>query len=326
MIKYKNKKILIFDNNYQIIEIISNKNISINSNYFENISDAFNSYRDNKYNLLIINISNNKSIDFIKRIKQITKNKPIIVIADKNIDSLKINELMSYHVDGLLIDPFKKEDFETLIANIFERQEEQDQLFTYLKELETNSFNEVKTTHKKCLKINPTTHNVFVENYETEEIISAKEFFDIFDDSIADKIDDLRGYINDFSAELFSMEDNNDITILIESFNKLSLIMKNISSTLFYFQYFKIAVKAFLELSELLNNVKISEDIFNNRNLIIDFLLHLDKDFETWFNELFITRAANNIFYFDSSLLSNVYMLSALIKNEEINSSEIEFF
>lgn len=337
MLKYKQKKILILDNSHAQIKILlSHKDDIENINFINNAEHAIDLYSKNFFNLIIINISSHGSLEFLKTIKKISKNKPIILISD-NIDTDTLNKYSSYHVDGIIFIPFLKDNFFKLIDNIFERQEEQDQLFIYFKEFEKNHFDKTKES------LNVITHSLqeeikhdhiskdivipVIDNYEQIDCISSEDFFEIFDDTIIDRVEELQLIINNFAENIFVLEQNKEnMYIVIESFHKLSVITKEIAEILFYFQYFKIAGKAFLDLSDMFENINFSETLIENKEKIILFLRYLDKDLESWFYSVFIFRDAENVFYFDSSLLSNTYMLRSLLFNEEIQTQDIEFF
>lgn len=316
---FKNKKILIFDNqsfhlkmSFPFDDYFSEMFIT------DSVNNAIKEYKEGFFNLIIVNISkNHNSLEFIKEIKKISRNKPIVLVSD-SFDQQRINLFSSYYVDGIIFSPFLTKHFISLLTNIFERQEEQDNVFFYLKEIEKYQNNAPKRIEKK---------RVVIENYETDEFISPDELFEVFGDTLMDKIEELQGVVNNFSEQIYRIEQNKDNPYLLEeNFHKVSFSVRQISSVLYSIQYFKIASKAFDELSFLLEHIKLDENILQNRESIINYLSLLDKDLISWIQKVFILRTAENIFYFDSSFLNNVYTIKNLILNEECEGSDIEFF
>lgn len=325
MYKYKFKKILVLDNiNQKLHSILSVDKHNDFISYTSNINDAFEAYRHNFYNLVIINISHIKSLELIRSIKKISKNKAIILISDDITDTKQLNLFSSFYVDGILFSPFLNKNLFDLMDNIFERQEEQDSLFTFLKDIEKT--NEIVSIEPKQIIEEKFEYIPTIENYD--EILTPVEFFEIFDDSIIDKVEDLHSLINELSETIFFIEEHKESPfVLLEHLHKLSIIFKNIADALYYFQYFKIAGKAFVELSSLFDGLEISEKLFHNRAKLVEFLSLMCADLEAWFFAVFMDRTAKNIYYFDSSFLSNVSILKNLIVvNGNSLDNKVEFF
>jgi hypothetical protein len=195
------------------------------------------------------------------------------------------------------------------------------------------SFNDIKKEEKSDIKSN---NKIKVSKIKTSakseqskkdirftkrETISAMEFTKDLDYTVFDKVDILLKEIDDIIVLIYDLEDSQEPLKIIQSINKH---LNEIPELLISLIVFEIIERAFTNLIEFLSTI--TEEMLKDKNktsLLIDLLLALIKDFESWLKIIFIEKSSKDIHYFDASFRANILKIESIF-NEEDNEDDEE--
>jgi YesN/AraC family two-component response regulator len=308
------------------------------------------------YDLIITDVDMPRmtGLQLIQVIREKSLSQSIIVITGNK--DLSTNQDVAYnYVDAILPKPFQLKKITPLLSRVLKKISDQKDLDIYLQQLEqfsTDSINtkmNVKTLVDKLEssesldkndivkdienisktkneeiqevehKLTSTQLNDIRYSVETEKMTSL-EFMELLDDTIIDKTEALLEHIDIFITVLYDIEKKTP-SAAVEKLQLLQNILTELYKILEAVGLFDILVRATKSLIEFLASIteqQMSDE--NKKSLFVDIMLGLIKDMESWINNVFFLKNADNINYFDASFSNNCMEFVALFNEEDIVS------
>jgi len=165
--------------------------------------------------------------------------------------------------------------------------------------------------------------------YSKQERYNSDSLFEMFDETVIDKIDMFMDDLNEMLITLYDIEESNSENSVV--------LMQEVAATLNEFYTlvdtliaFPIIVSTFKNLSIFLS--EITPEMYEKqeqKKLLIMYLIGLANDLEKWIDIVFIQRLADDVNYLDASFANNVVEIEAIFNEKEIETDdedELEFF
>lgn len=314
----KHIKILIAEDSEQFrlnvcesLKLASFKEIGI----AENGEKALLMHAANKYDVILtdINMPVKSGIDIIKELRNNNDDAYIIVMTAHN-ESTYYNELIELGVNGFLSKPFSLMLLLFTLSQVCKTVYESKKI----KELKEEVIKEQNKTIAYAYAIEHEQKNDLNYLRKSYEVISAQEFSENYpmDTSIlCDKLEAYDEQLDMHVDRFLTTLDSETKQQVIEVFNKYGETLGVITE----FENIAVAFKHFAEfLSENSN--------FTNIQECKEMLFCLASDLREWRTAIFIRKDAHNIHYLDASMINNIMIIEAKLKDETITGSEIEFF
>ena len=314
------------------------------------------------YDLIITDVDMPRmtGLQLIQAIREKSLSQSIIVITGNK--DLSTNQDIAYnYVDAILPKPFQLKKITPLLSRVLKKISDQKDLDIYLQQLEQFSVDSVNTKmnvktlveklessevfdksdivkdieniHKTKSqevehKLTSTQLNDIRYSVETEKMTSL-ELIKLLDDTIIDKTEMLLEQIDIFITVLYEIEEETP-SGAVEKLQLLQNILTELYEILELIGLFDILVRAFKSLIEFLASIteqQMSDE--NKKSLFVELMLGLIKDMESWINNVFFLKNADNINYFDASFSNNCMEFVALFNEQDIvddDEDDLEFF
>ncbi len=153
--------------------------------------------------------------------------------------------------------------------------------------------------------------------------MSSLDLAEILDEYAIDKIEKLFQEMEELHTYLDSLSKNGLLTRenmhkIVQSLGEFALVLEGIGM-------FSIIVRAFSGLIDHLLTLEDAQlqDLENNA-LFLEMLRFMLNDIDSWANIVFITKEAENIYYFDASFVSNCLNISAIYSDQEYSVEDDE--
>jgi len=251
----------------------------------------------------------------------------------KKIDDKKEFDFYIKNLEDQVIDSIEaKNHFEYIIKKIqplCEHQEAQD-VMAMLKTLILKKDDEItENTKLQKSKSKITEKNKSDLRHTVVEKISAAEFNAQLDDTIIDKVENFEEALDSFASIVYNAENKSpietkqDLTKANEYLSKFIVLVDSMV-------IFPIISRSFENLIDFINDISI-DSLSNkeNKTLLIQMLLAIEKDLTDWLRTVFINRNTQDIHYFDTSFSNSILEVESIFNNisEELDEEDdLEFF
>lgn len=281
----------------------------------------------NKYDLVIVHINKeiNQAKNLLKDLRSYDENVYIMTFSvQANSFYFKVNRCA--YEDAIMPFPLNKEYTYKFLYRVLKRISDLKDLEFYVKSLEDILNNEDVKVTKKINKKKPKRS---CSDNLTKVI--ASDFLETLDVTIIDKIELFQEELDNYTMVLYDIEAL-DAEKSLEKLQTVIKILDEFSIVVNSLVVFPIIEESITNLVVFLNSLEISnfEDI-SKKKFLVNILLGLGKDLETWVKTIFIDKDTSDIHYLDISFLDSYVEIEALFnKNEsdveEDDDSELEFF
>jgi DNA-binding response OmpR family regulator len=282
----------------------------------ENGYEAFGMHYFNSYDILMLDVRMPKydGIKLLNNIRKIKEIKQPDICMVTSFGEAKYKSLFKIKgANSYIIKPFDKEIIYTVLANLLSDKiahaEEivvQDDFFDFDDTNDAGDFfdfddaNDFDDNQEKLAVVNLTHGN-----------ISAKEFLEDYP-NISYILED----IEEIDELIFEIIDSLDHSNLETFRDRIILSLDKYVSFLNSLISFNELSSSLVFLKTNINKINLEE--FNEREsfYLVNFLVAIFEDLNSWKDHVFITQDANDVFYANASLLSNCMQLEDIIKGK----------
>ena len=304
------------------------KNIYI-SNSYKNGYEHF-KQRKHSYNIVIVHINtqSTEAIEAIRKIRQENEFVSILVFSSDGDETHHKSE-HCYCADATLPYPIDEEYTSKFLYRFLKKISDLQDLENYVKTLEHQievSAETVTTVKKETKSIDEDVlKNI---RYNQPNKIDASTFVSQLDSSIIDRVELFQTEIDKYIIALYDIEEL-DSRRAIEELQIIIGTLRKFSSIINVLVIFPVIEETFVKLLMFLSALK-QEDLESEKNKkqLVESLLGIGKDLETWINTIFIDMQTNDIHYFDASFAENCLGIEMLFREDEFeeDDGELEFF
>jgi DNA-binding NarL/FixJ family response regulator len=298
-----------------ILKLASFKNIVV----AKSGEEAFNAYADNKFDIILTDIINTMStngMDFVRMIKDISCDAHIIVFTAHN-ESRYYNELINLGIDGFIIKPLNMMLFLFTLSRSCKAISDSKQNEILKREVlaEQNRTIAISYAIENNREITPHEMALLRKTYA---VTSALEFIEKHPIDL--------NYIND---RLEAMDDQFELHI-DRFLNEKDFISQEFTASAF--EIYGDVLDSTLEFANLAeafkNFAQVIQEIenLNNVDACKDMMFGIAHTIHTWRMSIFVNQDAENIHYLDASIINDLITIEAVLKNQDVETQEIEFF